>query len=515
MRFTHSFKDIFKPTAAGIGVFSILSTIFIAAYILAEYKGYLSAYQAAQQSELRSLNKKTKAILGNLTKLSQLTSARIIASPANEKRVQHILSFPYHFDHGLPSIQKFSYDKLSNPQMTITRFGVLPLNPKTLHIEQTNENKTAIAFDRQSLVSRTPVLDDHGRLEGVLKIKIDLSDFQTSLGSSKTITFDPSQISNTQKNQLLQKDPFAVYAKPSDGFRAFTAANQSHYAVFCLYTALTMIFLALCIYVINACIRKTHKNKLEHLEADLSRLTKEKESFKEALFTLQQDYKSHQASCQSYKKFHIRLSKRQKEYAAYMLRSLAVLDKSLKDSSTQLSDIEEAIKLCLTAAKLLASGLFAKIKNESIDLHDLLEGLQLIFAEKIYKSNVTFKLNCPKNLPFYGDRLFIEFILMNLIGKPIYKVPKDGKISVTVLEQEGSLQLKIRDNGYFLADTTEKLLKKSFDFFMPDDDLHCMCQANGLDYEYSKADNGLNVTRIIIPPFNEDVVSSNVVKLFK
>ncbi len=518
MGIERDFKDILKPTFLGITVFVSLSLLFMASYVLIEYQRYLLAYQATQQLELKTLQQKTKGVVETLKQLSQLTSARITVSGGDIERIQNILgSVPrLNPNHTLPEIQKVSYDKLSRPQMVVTLFGTFPLHPQQGPLNPSSEKATSITFDKDAVISKTTVFCEDNNLEGILEIQIDPSDFKASLGNMTTAAFDSPQSSHDEENQLLQNTPLSIYAKAPHEFWDFAFINQSRYVFFYLYMFACVILIVICAYYLNVRTKNVHKARRDELEANLLKVSTEEKRLKEEFLISQQDSKSHQTSCESYMEYYASLRKRQKEQADYIVRSLSVVEQSLKNPMSQLPEADrvEIIGSCLKATHLLSNGLVSKMKNESIDIRKLLEEIKLLFAEKIYKSKITIDLACLRNLNFRGDPLFIKFILINMIGKSIHGVSKNGSISITTKEKTDPLELEVRDNGYSLADTTERLMEKYSALFVTEDLFHQLCQDNGLEYTTSRAENGFNITTIMIPSTSSEALSSNVIQLF-
>jgi hypothetical protein len=244
---------------------------------------------------------------------------------------------------------------------------------------------------------------------------------------------------------------------------------------------------------------------------------KKEKHLKEKLLEYQRVYKSVQTSWESYKKFHTNLLKRRQEQVSYVVRSLNFIDQSLKNPESFFPEGGEIemVESYLKTAHSLSHGMITSLKKEPISLSNVLEEIQLLFAEKIYKFNITLKISCPENLFFYGDSLFTKLALINLLGKPIYRVPKNGKILVIAKEEAGNIKIEIQDNGYALNKIRENLIKKSFNLFINDTIFQQMCRENGFIYESSKSSQGLTVTKIIIPDVQTENLKSNVIQLFK
>jgi len=244
---------------------------------------------------------------------------------------------------------------------------------------------------------------------------------------------------------------------------------------------------------------------------------KKEDHLKEDELEHQYLHKSSLASYEAYKKFHTNLLDRYQEQLNYIVKSLDFIDYYLKSPKKSFSKTEtiEIVESCLKAAQFLSRGMIAKIEEEPVHLGILLEEVKQLFAERIFKFNLTLEMTCPENLFFYGDFLFTEFILSNLLCKSIYRVPKNGKISIQATEEMGSIKIEIQDNGYSLNKVREKLIKKSFNLLIEESFLQEMCRENGFIYESSKSGQGLTITKIIIPDIQTENLKSNVIQLFK
>ncbi|MBP6951967.1 MAG: HAMP domain-containing histidine kinase [Alphaproteobacteria bacterium] len=512
------FRIILKPTLLWISTFVSFSLVLVATYVFIEHQRYLAAYQATQQLELKTLQQKTLLALENLKKLSQLTVTRIIDSHGDVKRIQNILSsVPRLNPNGtLPKIQKVFYNKLSPPQRVITLFGPSPLYSQSAPDVHTAEKETAITIDENVVVSKTTVFSERDTLGGVLEIQIDPMDFKVFLGNMETVTLNPPQLSKNEESNLLQKTPFAIYARPLNNFWSFVFVNQERYAFFYYFTVFGIILIVSCAYIINIRNKNTHKTKQEELEATLLKSTTEKNCLKEKLLACQQDHKSSQTSLESYINHLLGLNKRQNEQAAYIIKALSVVEQSFKNPMSSLSkkDQVELIESCLKVGESLSNNLVSKVKNVPIDLRALLEEVCALFAEKIYKLQVTINLFCSKDLNFQGDPLFTKFIVMNVIGKSIHSLSTNGKASIFVRKEASAFELEVQDNGYSHADTTEGLMERYPALFVKEDVFRFLCQNNGLKYETSRDENGLNVTKTVILSSLAETSSPNVIPLF-
>jgi len=507
MGFARDFKDFFKPTAVWGFSFISLSLLFISTFAFFEHQIYLSSYQKAQQTELNTLQNKTAATLENLKKLDHLTNVRIAASLGDVKRIENILnSVPLLYSrHEFPQIKTITYEKFSNPQGIITRFGIKDLSSKRIPLQKPLQEDSSIVFDQANITSKSHVFNNHKKLEGMLQIQIDLSTFKSFLMDLKTLSFT----SNHYAHALLQKAPFPVYAKEPLCFSAFFTQNQSRYGVFFFYMALALCFLVFCASYFFRYFKKMSKNEIGDTIGAFSNLKIKTEEVEKMLLILQQEHKSLQIAFEAYKTLHANVAGRQKEQLSSLAKSLGLLRKVLEEP-----DHIEILDACLNTIKSLSRGQISQFNTEPIHLKKCLENISSLFADKIYKFNIIIEITCSDDTYFQGDFLHTTSLLITFIGKALYRAPKNGKISIIVDAQNDDLHLEVQDNGYSLKDK-EALLKNSFAFFMTEDVFRTTCQENGFACEYSKASNGFNISKMVIPYKHTETVSSNVVQLFK
>ena len=253
------------------------------------------------------------------------------------------------------------------------------------------------------------------------------------------------------------------------------------------------------------------------LEKSLAQKREEAEKLLHTLENQKQEHQNHQLSYQAMKDFHTQLNGRQKKQALSITRSLDVVRASLDDSAVYLSDKErgELLDSCIINSQLLSNRSLGVLNREQFNVKMSLEYIQLFFAEKLYKSNIILDIACPPTVLFEGDRFLNEFILLNLIGKSIYRVPKNGKVFVRVSQEDGLISFEIQDNGYSLSNVAEKLIKKSFDLLMEDQDLYQLCLENGIMHEHSRTTDSINITKITFSNTSQEIFSDNVVQLFE
>ncbi|MBP6952010.1 MAG: hypothetical protein KBD36_02710 [Alphaproteobacteria bacterium] len=525
MSIIKDFKALLKPILDGTILFVLVSLVFIASCGFFEYQQYLSAYQRDQRKEVSIIREKTKAFLEKIQELAGLTSDRIIAMDGEPQQIREILiSTSRLYDPGeIPKIQKISYYKLSDPPKLITRYEAAPLEPQAFPEIQDLSNKTSAIFYQDFFLSKSLVFNSKGKLEGVLEIHIALSEFKASLGVLKYLTFDPLISLAAEKTHFFQKEPFALYGKNPQVLWKFVSLNKARYGIFIVYFFLCVFCFLLGMTYFRRDLQKIYRAKIETqntnikvLNADLVKLQTTVEETRKNFQRSEEKRRSHDITCNSYKKIHSDLSFWQQEQTFHICKCLNILTQSYKGSSAELSP-EHQLKLlrsCLQSANLLANGLISKMKNEPIVIKTLLEKTKSLFAEKIYTSKLNIEIVCENNLHFVGDRFFTQFILVNLLGRAVHRVPKNGTITLTSTSQDDGILFEVQDKGFVLVNSSEKLIKKSFAFLAGKDDFQKICIQNGLKYQYLRDEENFNRTAIFIPVTSERELKSNIVDLF-
>jgi hypothetical protein len=515
MGFIQDLRDTLKPFLVFASCLVVVSFLFITLYVLYDYKGYLQTHQDLQGQEIEESAHKTEAIIKNVKKVIALAENRIRAANGDTERIRTILKSSDSISpkHILPSFQKFSYTKLSKTPEVITRFGAFPLKTEFLAQDLSISKEMAVTFSGNIIIAKYQVLNDQGKLDGIIEVEINPSDFKAVLGNFTTIELVLGKENSTHEHNPI----FSVKAKTPNQLWGYISDHKTHFLIFGFYMLFLICFTMIGAGFLNQYLKKQYQAHIDKLETERANLAAKSDSLNQALANSQRDYSHHQLSCQAHKTFHSGFHNQQKEQASYIARSLTLLEKSFKDSTLQLSDLEylSLINSMRSSAQVLSRGCLTSLKSESVNLKQVLEEIRLFFAERIQKMSLTLDINCFEDLEFTGDPVFTEFILLNLIGKSIHRVPKEGKVSINVSELDGAVSLEVIDNGFLIAGSTEKLIRKSFDFYVPEDVFGNTCQENGLIYQHSKTTGGLNRTIITIPTIQEEVATHNVVQLFK
>lgn len=514
MGFAHDLRGILKPISLWLSFYAISSLAFVGVYVYVDYQNDLSSYQETQKVQLSEAQSKIRSNIENLKKLSVLTSNRLAIAHGDLKRIQNILSSSYSLlpDSSYLKIEKVVYNKLSQPQSRITRFGALSLRSEQIPSETPNQSVPIVVFHETSIVCKNWVFDAEGNLEGFLEISLDPSTVKATLPMGSTLSF-----TSLSAHDLLQTDPFPIYGKISDTFWEHAIKKRAHYAIFFLFILFCLIAMTLSSYWLWWRIKKVYRGRIQVLKDVLSQVQANEEKAKTVLYAHQQRTQSHQISCQAYKKFQVSFRHHQRQQIEHILRSLDVVMNSYKRPKTELpfKDLIEIVQSCIKIGENLCDGVASKISNESINVLSALDNIQDLFTEKIHKSSLEIEINCSDNLLYYGDPALMELALLNVIGKPIHSVPPNGKVITKAINQKEDLHIQVKDNGFFFDKKILSQLNQSFDLFLPQEIFHKFCQENNLLYEHHRTKNGFNNTKISFPKLVEKTLESNVVPFFR
>lgn len=535
MEFTSTFWRISSPKIVGAFVFTTFSIAFVMSYIGVAYLQYLKTYKILQIQEIEAINQKAESTFKNLKQLLQLTGSRIDAvsqkySIENSNTIREILnSLPYLQPPTtrLP-LQKIAFYKLSEPQMIITRLGILPFVINQVPLEEMlsqNRNSVFILTNKpmmtaQLITGRMNVMNSRDTLEGIVEIQIDLSEFIKFLGIYETIELNqPLSLASSHASlKPLSPIPLPIYSKLPDSFWVYTLTHQPHYSVFTVYALFSLILIGFCLRYTNRYFQRHYRHKIETLENNLLTIRKAEIILRTELGKSQKDNEFHQVSCQVQKTLQNNLRDKQKVQAQHIIGFLDDMQ-FFKPSLASLIGEERIINmdLCLNQSLALSKGLWHPTNLDDIDLKEIFDKFLLLFAEKIHQSNITFEMPTSLNTPLLkGDPLLMELLIANVVGKSIYRVPDNGTVSISLKIAKDFLHLEIQDSGYERISLAESLIQKSCDFFIEEEVFQNLCRENGLYTKYSKASNGCNVAHMIIPlPSKEEVSKYNVVQLFK
>jgi hypothetical protein len=228
----------------------------------------------------------------------------------------------------------------------------------------------------------------------------------------------------------------------------------------------------------------------------------------------------HQTACVMQRNLQGGIKRKRQEYMGYLIESLTLLKKSYADSKASLTDTDrlDILELFLRQAKPLFMGLWEPTKREEVNLKEILLNIPLHFAEKIDALRIEVDIDIPyeTSSTLKWEPVFVEVLLLNAIGKIIYRLPKRGKLIVSLRKEDGNFYLEIRDNGYVLSASSSNLINNLHDFFMRDEFFQQICRDNGIGYSTTQRKDGdMNVTYMMFPAPQEEIANRNMEKLLQ
>ncbi len=173
-----------------------------------------------------------------------------------------------------------------------------------------------------------------------------------------------------------------------------------------------------------------------------------------------------------------------KEFTTVIHKSMKKVEPSSQGSSPYQSNNEEKtlIKAITELAEDLSSGAYCNYTRESLNMRDLLDQVKSHLALQIQKLNLQLNITCPPNLTLEGDSLFMNLILLNVIGYPLYSMPKNGKLSVLVTQDDHFVQMEVKGTQYSLSPEGKQYLKFPREFLIENHKLQEICAQNGVQY---------------------------------
>ncbi len=513
MKIKQEYKKALRPAFWVMGMFTFLSIIFIGAYLYIDFKSYSSTFLQTQHLELKATQEEIRFKEEALKKLLDLTVKRIAATSGDTKRIQNILtSVPSLVSDEIPvKFQKVTYKKLSQPNQLITRFGISSLKQRANQSKAPHNKIHLLAFDEYDVKLSGAVLGPKGHLEGILEIEIPLTSFLYTFNLKDTLSFFPD------KNViLLQKEPIALYGKQPSPFWEYGLKHWQHYLALFLVWIISLICLGLSTIFLFVIIRRNFKEQLSILSQQLSKTQDEVNNLEENLNDQEQLEEVHQSANQSYKQFQIQFHNHRREQALSILGILDIVIKDYQNQDVSLStkEFQDIVTSSVEIAEHLAEGVPTSLRKETIHVKGVLENARALFSERIHKSNLNLNINCPGTLFYEGDRFLLEMLLMNVIGKNIFMIPKHGKMEIKVNQTQDCVQIQITDTGFPIDERSQKQINQSFDFFLAKDTFQRFCAENGFTYNHTRDKRGINITKILLPNMVEEFEGSNVVQLF-
>lgn len=132
-----------------------------------------------------------------------------------------------------------------------------------------------------------------------------------------------------------------------------------------------------------------------------------------------------------------------------------ILDEEMEDPSIQKKFIQiiynESARLqalvhdLLELSKLEKEELHLKIKK--IPITELVEGITELAESQAVKKSITFSTNIEEGITLFGDPERLKQVIANLLYNAINYTPNEGKVILTVKQQDGRVEISVADNG--------------------------------------------------------------------
>lgn len=498
--------SLFTIFAAGLGVVAI-ATFFSGVAVFWDYQHYLSDYRQKQTAEFIRIRKKIDLFLKTFQEITSLTSANLRAFHHDPKAIQNILgSLPFlRLETGLPPFQEARYFRLSTSQLIITRLGSTPSKiPEELLLLK----NSSFSCDQRAVTAALPIINGSGKISGIFELKISAAALKIFLGLPSALAdaqINP-QVQRDLSSPLLLKDFFLLIAYPPLTPGAFLKLHYDHYVLFFACAFACLLFLAFFAARIHLIFKTRNRLEVRNLKDALQESLSSAEATRNALDQYMEELQATRSALESYRRVHGDIVHTQQQQEEAFRQSARIIQRDINNALPQDPEVEriEILKTCIKTIYMITHAFVAPLKEAPISLLKVLEEIIRLFGDRIYKLSLTIAL--PPSEPsteeifsFRGDPIFIELLLINLVGKAIYRLPKKGKLSLHLQMKEDKFYLRIEDNGYSPEEITEHFPQKSLAFFLKDAVFRQLCFENGIKYEISQLANGLNVSQLIIP----------------
>ena len=502
---THRLRSIIKPGVLTITLILIVACIFMSISLYVEYQRYLGTYQVAQTIEINDIKQKEATLVKEFEAVLKLTASRIEAAEDNLERIQKIIASLMYLTVKQISLsfQIVSYHKLSDPECVITRLGVRALE-KIFAPSELFPNQKVTFWKKHFLLGRFPI-SRNGSFDGVLEVRIYNPSLTAYFGSL-------SKIKIFVKDGIIRFDKKAAIS-----FWKFVKENERKFSVFGVSTFVMLLILACGFFIASRTARKKYSQQAQDLGEALTLSEQQAVELKGELINNGKTMQSLQVSRQSHFKLVAAIRLRQMQVAKWISQSLDVLKQSKLNPNIYISeqDFFDILHKCQEMVQSLSLGLGKSLEKEDVDLKKIISSTLRLFDEKTHKSNISVEINVPEDIcVIHGDALLVEVLFMNVLGKTIHRVPKNGVVSISLKEDDNNFHLEIIDNGYSNTESADRLIKKSFDLFLSDVNFLDICRENGLSFSSKKETKGLNASFLTLPIHEEEGLKNNVVKLF-
>ena len=444
-----------------IRVFCYVGLLFAAYFLYVDwtYNRYVEDYRNTQKQEVQTVNEKITATLTKLRALTGALRTEILTTPEDSHSIQTTLKAGQLLSqrYAIPTIQNISYYKFSRPQAVITPTLIAPLSQVPQAFHKPAKALEAFTYQNNAMVGTLPVLDKNNRLRGVVEVKVPSLDIQKIIGADDFKTLKFPQLFEADGTKLIQNKPLEFTYKSPLSYLAYLNSYASHFWVlaFAVLIGAPLVFFSG--RVAKKRVGFAYGSQYGQMSMQLNSL-KTRSSFQ-----------------------HSRIQ-RYEELSGALYKTVNFLRRS---GSARVSKKQTLINAAAGLAEDLASGISSNLKRESLNLKNILDEVVLYFTDQIQKQNIDVKITYLEELTFMGDPLFIRMILLNVIGSPLFCIPKKGILSISATKEGGLIHLEIKDNRYSLSEAGKKYLKASFDLYVEDHKLQQICLQNRIGYNLS------------------------------
>jgi CheY-like chemotaxis protein/CHASE3 domain sensor protein len=128
------------------------------------------------------------------------------------------------------------------------------------------------------------------------------------------------------------------------------------------------------------------------------------------------------------------------------------------------NDLLTLINDILDLAKIEAGKV--DVKNETVKVADILDGVEMLFAEVARNKNISYVVTSAAGAPktLFTDQGKVEQVLKNLLSNAFKFTPENGSVSVTVVpDSEGkNVSFRIKDSGIGIPKEKQRIIFEAF-----------------------------------------------------
>jgi hypothetical protein len=315
--------------------------------------------------------------------------------------------------------------------------------------------------------------DNNNPLTDVSKLEFPSTSRQHLAGINKVTTLNFSPLSPKEEDPTLQKDPLDFFLIPPISRWDYFLSHKADFWLLGYAVLIGSLFFLLLQHVLKKQARLAYGTHI-------GQLTAEWETQRTAL-KAQYSFQSH-------------LIQRFKEasHAVHKILTRLGSPDSLSSDNT-----ETLIYGATSLSKGVSQGL-PNYRREPICLLNLLNQIKDQVSHELHQRNISWNIDCPKELTLLGDELFVRQILLSAFAYPLYYIPKGGKVSITVTQQYGFIYIESQDHRFTLTPTVKAHLTLP-EGFIEETALRQICAQNQIHYESLKTSEGITHTRIFFP----------------